>query len=290
MTRRGWLLFAAMSVIWGIPYLMIKVAVEGGISVPMVVFARTALGALMLLPLALRHGRPTWLRDHWKPLAAFAVLEILGPWALLAHAEQELSSSMTGLLIAAVPIIGVIVSRLLGDNERLGAVRWLGLGVGLLGVTVLALPGLGGDSPQAIIEVLVVAVCYAVAPLIMVRQLNDIPALPMTAVCLGLAAAVYAIPAALTWPTESPSAEVTASLVGLGLLCTALAFLLFFALIREVGTSRAVVFTYVNPAVAVVAGIVLLGETLTVSMAAAFGLILCGCLLATSGRRLGSTA
>ncbi|MFT4187275.1 MAG: DMT family transporter [Aeromicrobium sp.] len=286
MTRRGWLLFAAMSVIWGVPYLMIKVAVDGGISVPMVVFARTALGALVLLPLALRHGPPVWLRDHWKPLVAFSAFEILGPWALLARAEQDLSSSMTGLLIAAVPIIGVVVSRLIGDDERLSPTRWLGLGVGLVGVTVLALPGLGGDSPRAIVEVLVVAVCYAIAPLIMARKLNDVPALPMTAVCLSLAAAVYAIPAALTWPDEVPSLEVTASLIGLGLLCTALAFLFFFALIREVGTSRAMVFTYVNPAVAVVAGVLLLGETLTASMAAAFGLILCGCVLATSGRRL----
>jgi drug/metabolite transporter (DMT)-like permease len=283
VSGRGWVLFALMGVLWGIPYLMIKVAVEG-VSVPMVVFARTAVGAAILLPLAMRAGRPTWLRERWRPLLAFAVIEIMIPWGLLSEAEQHITSSMTGLLIAATPIVAVLVGRLTGDAERLGAARWAGLAIGLVGVAVLAGPALGDGSPWAIIEVLLVAVCYATAPIIAARKLADVPALPMTAVCLAGAAIVYAPPALLTWPQTLPDVRVLAALAGLAVLCTALAFLVFFALIREVGPSRALVFTYVNPAVAVTAGVLVLGEPLTASILVSFALILAGSVLATAPR------
>jgi drug/metabolite transporter (DMT)-like permease len=283
MSGRGWVLFAAMGVLWGIPYLMIKVAVEG-VSVPMVVFARTAVGAAILLPLALRAGRPTWLRERWRPLAAFAVIEIMIPWGLLSEAERHITSSMTGLLIAATPIVAVLVGRITGDAERLGPARWAGLAIGFAGVAVLAGPALGDGSPWAIVEVLLVAVCYATAPIIAARRLSDVPALPMTAVCLGGAALVYAPPAVLTWPQTLPDGRVLAALAGLAVVCTALAFLVFFALIREVGPSRALVFTYVNPAVAVAAGVLVLGEPLTASIVVSFALILAGSVLATAPR------
>lgn len=283
MSRRGWVLFALMGVLWGVPYLMIKVAVEG-VSVPVLVFVRTAVGAAVLLPLALRSGRPTWLRERWRPLAAFAVIEIVVPWGLLSDAEQHITSSMTGLLIAASPIIAVLAARLTGDAERLGRARWAGLGVGLAGVVVLAAPALSGGNPWAIIEVLVVAACYATAPLIAARRLADVPALPMTAVCLTGAALVYAPPAIMTWPDALPEGKVLAALAGLAVFCTALAFLVFFALIREVGPSRALVFTYVNPAVAVAAGVVVLGEPLGASILVSFALILGGSVLATAPR------
>lgn len=283
MSRRGWVLFAAMGVLWGIPYLMIKVAVEG-VSVPMIVFVRTAVGAAVLLPLALRAGRPTWLRDRWKPLLAFATIEIMIPWALLSDAERHITSSMTGLLIAASPILAVVIGRFTGDAERLGLARWAGLAIGIAGVAVLAGPALGDGSPWAIAEVLLVALCYATAPIIAARRLSDVPSLPMTAICLGGAALVYAAPAALTWPQTLPEPRVLAALAGLALVCTALAFCVFFALIREVGPSRALVFTYVNPAVAVTAGVIVLGEPLTASIVAAFALILAGSVLATAQR------
>ncbi|GIH73970.1 DMT family transporter [Planobispora longispora] len=284
MSRRGWILFALMSVIWGVPYLMIKVAVDG-VSVPVLVFARTAVGAAVLLPLALRGGRLRGILRHWRPLAAFATIEIMVPWWLLSDAERHLTSSMTGLLIAASPIVAVLLGRLTGDTERLGAVRWAGLAVGLAGVAVLAAPELRGGDPWAITEVLLTATCYAIAPIIAARRLQDVPALPMTAVCLGLAALVYTPPAVLTWPDALPSGQVLAALAGLALICTALAFIVFFALIREVGTSRALVFTYVNPAVAVTAGVIVLGEPLTVPILVSFALILGGSVLATVSRR-----
>ena len=283
MSGRGWVLFAAMGILWGIPYLMIKVAVEG-VSVPMVVFARTAVGAAILLPLALRAGRPTWLRERWKPLLAFAVIEIMIPWGLLSDAERHITSSMTGLLIAASPILAVLIGRLTGDAERLSLARWAGLAVGIVGVAVLAGPALGDGSPWAIVEVLLVATCYATAPIIAARRLADVPSLPMTALCLGGAALAWAPPAVLTWPQTLPDARVLAAIIGLGVVCTALAFLVFFALIREVGPARALVFTYVNPAVAVTAGVLVLGEPLTTSILVAFALILTGSVFATAQR------
>jgi drug/metabolite transporter (DMT)-like permease len=286
VSRRGWVLFATMCVVWGIPYVLIKVAV-GGVSVPMVVFARTALGALVLLPLALRPGQLGALRRAWRPLVAFAALEMIVPWGLLSNAERQLPSSLAGLLIASVPIIAVVMARLTGGAERLSLRRWAGLLVGLAGVVVLAAPHLAGGHAWPIIEVLLVAIGYATAPLIAARKLADVPALPMTTACLTLAALVYTPAAVLTWPHHLPSGQVLAALATLGVICTACAFIVFLQLIREVGTSRAMVFTYINPAVAVAAGVLLLGEPFSITIAAAFVLILAGCVLATSGRRSG---
>jgi drug/metabolite transporter (DMT)-like permease len=278
VSSRGWILFLAMSIIWGIPYLMIKIAVEG-VSVPVLVLARTAVGAAVLLPLAL--SRQTWtiIRNHWKALLGFAFFEIIAAWWLLSDAERHLTSSMTGLLIAASPIVAAVLDRFTG-GERLGVKRIVGLGVGIAGVAVLAGPHIGGNT-WPIIEVLLVAVCYAIAPLIAARHLADVPTLPMTAVCLGFAALVYAVPAAATWPDEMPSTRVLAALGGLAVICTALAFIVFFALIREVGAARALVFTYINPAVALAAGVIVLYEPLTLWNVAALVLIMAGCVLAT---------
>jgi drug/metabolite transporter (DMT)-like permease len=207
------------------------------------------------------------------------------PWGLLSQAERKLPSSLAGLLIAAVPIISVVIARLTGGTERLSPRRWAGLIIGLAGVAVLAAPDLSGGSGWPIAEVLLVAVGYASAPLIAARKLEDVPALPMTVACLGLAALVYTPAAILAWPHHIPSGQVLAALAALGIVCTACAFIVFLRLIREVGTSRAMVFTYINPAVAVAAGVVVLSEPFTATMAASFALILIGCLLATGRRR-----
>jgi drug/metabolite transporter (DMT)-like permease len=285
VSRRGWALFAAMGVIWGIPYLLIKVAV-GGVPVPVLVLARVGIGAALLLPLAVRRGQLGALRPQWRWLAAFAAVEIITPWLLLSDAERRLSSSMTGLLVASVPIIVVVLGRLTGGTDRLAAIRWVGLLAGLGGVALLAGTSAAGGNAWSITEVLLVALCYATGPLIASRKLGDLPPLGMTAACLGLAAVVYALPAALAWPHAMPSWRVLGALAGLAVVCTAAAFVLFFQLIAEVGPARASVITYVNPAVAVALGVSVLGERFTLAMAGAFALILGGSVLATrSGRR-----
>jgi drug/metabolite transporter (DMT)-like permease len=280
MSRRGWLMFAAMSVIWGIPYLLIKVAV-GGVSPPVLVECRIVIGAALLLPVALRKRQLAVLRPHWRWLAVFAAVEILAPWLLLSEAETRLSSSLSGLLIASVPILVAVIGRLTGGTDRLSLVRWGGLLAGLAGVALLAGHSAASGDSVSVVEVLLVAVCYAIGPLVASRKLDGLPAIGMTAACLAFAAVVYAPLAALTWPSAVPQAKVFGAIAGLAVLCTAAAFLIFFALIAEVGPARASVITYVNPAVAVALGVLVLGEPLTPLMIGAFALILGGSVLAT---------
>lgn len=287
MSHRGWWLFAAMSLIWGIPYLLIKVA-DGGVAPPVLVLARVAIGAALLLPIAIRRRELAPLLPYWRWLVLFALVEIITPWLLLSEAETRLSSSLSGLLIASVPILVAVIGRLTGGQDRLTPVRWAGLLVGLGGVALLvAGSGTRGDA-GSVAEVLGVALCYSIGPLIAARKLSELPSLGMTAACLAFAAVVYAPIAAVTWPSATPSADVLASLAGLAVVCTALAFVLFFALIGEAGPARASVITYVNPAVAVALGILALGEKLTTTMVVAFVLILGGSVLATRTARRAS--
>ncbi|SHI26046.1 Permease of the drug/metabolite transporter (DMT) superfamily [Streptomyces sp. 3214.6] len=283
MTARGWFLFSLMGVVWGIPYLMIKVAVHAPLSPSMVVFTRCALGAALLLPFALRGGGLfRTVRTHWLPMLAFACIEILVPWFTLTDAERHLSSSTAGLLIAGVPIVGLVLARFFGHTERLGLRRMTGLALGLAGVAVLTVRHLTGGDARSLGEVFLTVLGYATAPLIAARWLKDVPTLQLTAPCLALAALVYAPAAAATWPAQTPSASVLTALICLGVICTALAFVAFLELIKEAGPTRAMVFTYVNPAVAVAAGALFLDEPLTPTIIAAFTLILAGSVLATA--------
>jgi drug/metabolite transporter (DMT)-like permease len=280
MSRRGWVLFAIMGVIWGVPYLLIKIA-DGGVSVPVLVFVRVLIGSLLLVPIAIRRGRLRALRPYWRWIAAFAAVEVIVPWLLLSSAEHRLSSSLSGLLVAAVPVIGVAVARLAGDTEPLTAQRWAGLAVGLGGVALLMGPGIAGGDAWSVLEVLGTALCYATGPVIAGKKLARADDLGVTAACLVLATLVYAPAAALTWPHTIPSARVLAALAVLAVVCTALAFVLYFRLITEVGAVRATVVTYVNPAVAVALGAAVLGEPLTPVIMVAFALVLGGSVLAT---------
>jgi drug/metabolite transporter (DMT)-like permease len=280
MNRRGALLFAAMCVIWGVPYLMIRVAVRELAPVTLV-FGRTAIAALLLTPVALYRGDLRPLRVLWVPLLAYTAVEVAIPWVLLARAETKLTSSLTGLLIAAVPLVGALVVTLTGERERLGRRSWLGLLIGIAGVTAIVGLDVGQVNGLALVEVACVAVGYAVGPIIFSRRLGDVPALGVVAASLAISAVVYAPLAATHWPASTPSAHVLESVAGLAVVCTALAFLLFFALIAHVGPVRATVITYVNPAVAAVLGVAVLGEHLTVGMVIGFALVLVGCVLAT---------
>jgi drug/metabolite transporter (DMT)-like permease len=279
MTRRGALLFAAMCVIWGIPYLLIRVAVRELAPVTLV-FLRTGIAALVLAPVAVWRGELRPLLARWKPLLAYTAVEVAIPWVLLARAETKLTSSLTGLLIAAVPLVGAVTVTLMG-HDRLDGRRWLGLLVGIGGVAALVGLDVGELDIVALVEVGLVAVGYALGPIILTRSLSDLSALAVVAVSLVLTGLVYAPLAATHWPAEQPSAHVIESVVGLALVCTALAFLLFFALIAEVGPVRATVITYINPAVAALLGVTLLSERLTTGMVIGFVLVLGGCLLAT---------
>jgi drug/metabolite transporter (DMT)-like permease len=280
MNRRGALLFAAMCVIWGVPYLMIRVAVRELAPVTLV-FGRTVIAALLLTPVALYRGDLRPLLRCWPALLAYTAVEVAIPWVLLARAETKLTSSLTGLLIAAVPLVGALVVTLTGERERLGRRSWLGLLIGIVGVAAIVGLDIGQVNAPALVEVGCVAVAYAVGPIILARRLGDVPALGVVAASLAISAVVYAPFAASRWPASRPSAHVLESVAGLAVLCTALAFLVFFALIAEVGPVRATVITYVNPAVAAILGVAVLGEHITRGMAVGFLLVLVGCVLAT---------
>lgn len=280
MTRRSWILFAAMCLIWGVPYLLIRVAVDD-IAPGTLVFLRTGIGGIVLLPFALRAGGFRPVLRHWRPLIAFSAIEMAGPWLLLGEAEQHLSSSLTGLIIAAVPLVGLLVAVALRSEDRGGGpVRYAGLVVGIVGVAVLLGLDFGSLHVGALVEVALVVLGYAIAPVIMARYLSALPSLPVISASLLLVALGYLPYALVRWPSDV-GADAAWSVIGLALVCTALAFIVFFALIAEVGPSRATVFTFVNPAVALVLGVLLLDEPFTVGIAIGFPLILVGSVLAT---------
>jgi drug/metabolite transporter (DMT)-like permease len=279
VSRRGLALFVAMCVIWGIPYLLIKVSLEGLGPVDLV-FVRFALGAVLLVPIALTRVKVRPILGRWGWIVAYTIIEMGVPWVLLSDAELRISSSLSGLLVSTVPLIGVVIGLLTRSGERHGWRRILGLVVGLVGVGVLVGFDVSASTFGAIAEVLVVAICYATGPYIINRKLSDLPALGVIAGSLLLAAVAYAPAAIVQLPHTWPSAQVIAAVVTLGVVCTALAFLLFFALISEIGPVRATVITYVNPAVAVTLGVLLLHERLTGGIAVGFVLILCGSVLA----------
>jgi len=284
MSRRAAAMFAGLCVVWGIPYFMIKIAVTE-ISPFVLVLARTSLAALILLPLALSRGALPPVLRRWRPLLVFTAVEIAIPWFLLADAERHLTSSLTGLLVAAVPLVSVGLALLRPDGDRLGPVGLAGLLVGMLGVAALVGLDVQGAQVGAVVEMAGVAVGYALGPLILSRWLADTPGLGVTTASLAICALVYVPLAALTWPDRVPSGKVLASIVGLAVVCTSVAFLMLFELVGEIGPVRATVFTYVNPAVAVAAGVLLLGEPLTPATVIGFLLVVAGSVLATRRRR-----
>ena len=284
MTRRGLVLFALMSIIWGIPYLFIRIAVDE-ISPAMLVFGRTTIGAAILLPIALARVDLRPVLRRWPWVVAFAVAEIAIPWVLLGSAEQQISSSLAGLLVAGVPLVGAAIAFATRSVDRLGRSALVGLLVGLVGVAAIVGADFQASDTIAFLEVGVVVVGYAVGPAILARRLAGLPSIAVMGLSLALCALVYAPIAALEWPSVVPSANVLVAVAILAVVCTAAAFVLFAALIGEIGPVRATVITYVNPAVAAVLGILVLQETFTVGMGIGFALVILGSTLATRPSR-----
>jgi drug/metabolite transporter (DMT)-like permease len=280
VSRRGWALFIAMCLIWGIPYLLIKVAVSD-VSPVTLVFFRTVIGALILVPIALARGNLAPALPHWRWIALYTAVEVALPWFLVSDAELRLSSSLTALLIAATPFVGVVLGRLTGSDDRFDARRLFGLVVGFVGVAVLVGLNVSVRDLGAAGEIGLVAICYAIGPLIISRKLTEAPPIGVVAMSLVLPAIVYAPLGLSHLPSAIPPSHVLLAIGLLGVVCTAIAFLLFFALIAEVGPVRATVITYVNPAVALALGVTLLGEPLTIGAGVGFALILVGLFLLT---------
>jgi len=280
MSKRGWALFVALGIIWGMPYLLIRIAV-GTIDPLVVAFGRTLVGSLLLLPVALHRKVLAHAFRHWPALVAFTLVEISLPWLLIGHAETRLNSSTAGLLVAMVPLMAAAIVAWLG-HERLRPRRMAGLFVGFLGVAALVGLDVRFSDWLAVLALVLASVGYAVGPIIVSRKLRDAPTLGVITGSLMLATALYAPFALFLWPAHATAAAF-ASVMGLGVICTATAFLIFFALIGEAGPARATVIAYVNPLVAIVLGVMFLGEPLTLGMEVGFPMVIVGSILAARG-------
>jgi drug/metabolite transporter (DMT)-like permease len=287
VTRRGLVLFGVMSVIWGIPYFFIRVAV-GEVSPAVLVLGRAGIGAVILLPVAITRAELRPALVHWRWVAAFAIVEMAVPWVLLSSAEQHISSSLAGLLIAGVPLVGTLIALATGGGDRPGGTAVVGLLAGLVGVVAIVGADFQASDLAALLAMAVVVLGYALGPAILSRRLAGVPSVGVMALSLAMTAVIYLPIAAVSWPASMPSVNALASIATLGVVCTAAAFVLFGALIAEIGAIRATVITYVNPAVAAVLGVLVLGETFSAGMGVGFALVILGSTVAT--RRPGAPA
>jgi drug/metabolite transporter (DMT)-like permease len=289
LTPRGWAAFAAVSVLWGIPYLFIKIAVDHGATPSFVAFTRVALAAAILLPFAARAGALRGLRHRWRPLVGFACFEIVVPFPLIALGEQHVASSLTAILIATVPLTVAVLALRFDHSERVDRARFGGLLLGLAGVMLLFGIDVAGSTDEALgaAAILVAVVGYAAGPLIVKRFLSDVDPIGPVAAALAISTVLLAPIAVLDAPAATPDASALWSIAVLGVASTAAAFILMFILIAEAGASRASIITYVNPIVAVALGVTLLDESLGIASVAGLLLILAGSWLAT---RTGSAA
>jgi drug/metabolite transporter (DMT)-like permease len=286
MSRRGWIAFAALSVIWGVPYLFIRIAVRAGVPPLVLAWSRVTLAAVVLLALAAHAGTLASLRGRWRAVIGLALAEIVFPFSLIAAGEQHVSSSLAAIEIAAVPLILAVLAMRYDHSERPTASRAVGLAIGFAGVIALVGIDVAGRGSELVgsAAVLVAAVGYAIGPMIIKHRLARLDARATMGASLAVAAAILTPLAALTWPARVPTGGALASIAVLGVLCTAIAFLILPILIAEAGPGRATVITYINPLVAVILGVTLLGEHPGVGAVAGLLLILAGSWLSTGGR------
>ena len=282
MTRKSWALFIALGFLWGIPYLLIRVAVRD-LSPAVVVFGRVFIGALILVPIALRQKTLGVALRGFKYIFLYAAFEIMGPWFLLTKAETNLPSGLAGLLIATVPIWATIFASIAGDKTVWHHKRLIGIVVGFIGlITVVGIESLTGDSALwAILFVLAAALGYGFAPNMITTKLPQVSGLAINAVAMSMAAIFYAPFAYLQWPSGHVATKAVLSVVALGVFPTAMAFVVFFAVLKEIGVARASLVTYLNTAFAVVLGVIILSEPLTLGIIIGLPMVLVGSYLAS---------
>ena len=282
MSKTGWSRFALVGFIWGVPYLFLKIAVAE-ISPSVVVLGRVAIGAAILLPIALKRNVFFISRKYWPFILLYTVTELVGPWYFITAAEQKITSGLAGLLVATVPIWAAILASIFGDKTVWHAGRLFGLIVGFIGVVaVVGIESLSGRQDiVAIGMVLLAAMGYAYAINMINRRIPEVPGLGLNTWAMILTALVFLPFAISNWPTQTPSLKAMGSVVVLGVLCTAIAFVIFFKLIAEIGPPRASLVTYLNTSVAVVLGVVILDEKFTLGIAIGLPLVLVGSYFAS---------
>jgi drug/metabolite transporter (DMT)-like permease len=285
VSRKGLWLFIACGIAWGIPYAFIRVAVEQ-FDVATIIFARVVIGAAVLIPFAIHRKAIMPALKHWPWVLAFALIEMAGPWFLITNAEKTVSSGLTGLLIAIVPFWAVFIAYwFLGDKSVKHPKTILGLVIGFIGVFLLV----GIDAFTADLDILGVGAIvlaslgYAIAPAISSHKIGHIDSAGVISLSMVIVAAIYAVPGLSALPAALPHATFDGwfALAMLGIVCSAIAFILFFDLIKEIGSARATLITYPNTAIAFVLGIVFLSEPITLGMILGFPLVLIGSYFAS---------
>jgi drug/metabolite transporter (DMT)-like permease len=286
MTRRAWIAFAAISLIWGVPYLFIRIAVRHGVPPFALAWGRIALGAIVLLALAYHAGTLGTLRGRWRWLAAYALAEVTIPFPAIAFGETRISSSLAAIIIAAVPLMMALLALRFDHSEKPTKIRFIGLLIGFAGVIVLVGVDVAG-SARALVgtgAVLVAALGYAIGPMLIKHRLENIDARAMMGASLAIAAVILTPAAIIDAPKRVPPAGAIASVVVLGVLCTAAGLVILAVLVREAGPGRALVITYINPVIAVALGVALLNERPGAGAVAGLLLILAGSYLSTGGK------
>ena len=285
MSRRAWFLFILVGFLWGIPYLFIKVAVDpdNGFSPAAVVCLRTAIGAAILIPLAMRQGQLGAAIRGIKYVAPYALLEMIGPWILIGTAEQKISSGLAGLLIASVPIWATIFASMRGDKTVWHHKRLMGIVVGFIGlIAVVGFESIaGGSDALSIAMVLVAAIGYSYAVMMVQGALPHVSGIAINAVAMAITAIFYLPLTIIQWPTHEISRDAINAIIGLGVLSTGAAFVAFFALAAMIGVARGSLVTYLNTAFAVVLGVIILDEPFTTGMALGLPLVLIGSYFAS---------
>jgi drug/metabolite transporter (DMT)-like permease len=286
VSPRAWSAFAGVSILWGMPYLLIKVTVDDGLPPVFVTWVRVVLGAAVLFGISWRAALLAALRGRVRWLATLALTEIAVPFTLIATGEQQVSSSLAAILIAAAPLFVALLALRFDPTERAGGLRLVGLVVGLAGIVALVGIDVAGNVGELLgaAAVLGAALCYAVGSMVFKHRLSDLDPRASMGGSLGIAALLLTPAAALDRPASMPPPAAGSALLALGVLCTAAALVLYGALIAEAGAGRALVITYVNPLVALALGIVILGEHPGLGAAGGLPLILAGSWLAMRRR------
>lgn len=285
MSRRGWFLFILTGLLWGVPYLFIKVAVDpdNGFSPAAVVCLRTAIGAAILIPWALHQKSLGSALRGIKYVAPYALLEMIGPWILIGTAEQKISSGLAGLLVSSVPIFSTLIASYYGDKTVWQPRRLIGIVIGFLGVFLLV--GIesftGSSDPISILMTLAAALGYAFAVIYITRKMPGVSGVAINGIAMAMTAVFYSPALFLLWPDRAVSANAIYALIALGIFSTGIAFAVFFTVMAEIGPTRASLVTYMNTAFAVVLGVLILSEPLTVGIIVGLPLVLIGSYLAS---------
>jgi drug/metabolite transporter (DMT)-like permease len=287
--RRAWLWLLTLGAIWGASYLFIKIGLRD-LSPAMVAFLRVLLGALVILPVAIAQGALGGVRPLLGWLTLIGAVQVAAPFLLIAAGEEEISSSLAGILVASAPLFTALLAIWVDHEERSQGLRLVGVLTGFAGVGVLLGLDLGGSGAALLggLMVVLASLGYAIGGFLVKHRLAGLRPVGMSGVVMAASALLLAPAGLATLPDQAPGIGPIAAVAALGILGTGVAFVIFYWLIARVGPARTFLVTYIAPGFAVAYGATLLGEAVTVATVGGLALILGGSWLAAEGRLPGT--